>query len=115
MIDWQQVRQLEEDIGIDDFGEVVTLFLAEVDEAIFQLKENPPIKSEEISAALHFLKGSAYNLGFKSFGDFCGIGERHAKNGQLDENGLEEVIDLYQQSKAIFLDQAAGNCSFSAE
>ncbi|WP_322867234.1 hypothetical protein U5922_014250 [Aquicoccus sp. G2-2] len=37
MIDWRKVTELRDEIGEEDFAEVVDLFLAEIDEAIGQL------------------------------------------------------------------------------
>ncbi len=112
MIDWVQIRQLEEDIGVEDFGEVVTLFMAEVDEAVSVLSNNRPKSPEDVASALHFLKGSAYNLGFKTFGDYCSEGEILAQNGQVGDVDLDKVISLYAESKTAFFSQASNHCSF---
>ncbi len=40
MIGWQQVRQLQEDVGKEEVPEVIELFLCEVDEAMTELDEN---------------------------------------------------------------------------
>lgn len=42
----------------------MTLFLSEVDEAIEGLETVATGSSPEVAEALHFLKGSAFNLGF---------------------------------------------------
>lgn len=112
MIDWDQVRQLEEDIGAEDFGEVVELFIAEVDEAIEALPNVPVGNGAELAPALHFLKGSAYNLGFKSFGDLCSEGEKNASNGNASEVDVAAVIDLYAASKDVFVSQAPNHCAY---
>lgn len=112
MIDWAQIQQLEEDIGVEDFGEVVTLFMAEVDEAVSELDNNRPKSPDAMATALHFLKGSAYNLGFKTFGDYCSEGENLAQNGQLNDVDLDKVISLYAESKTLFSSQASNYCSF---
>ena len=66
MIDWQQVRQLRDDVGKEEMVEVVVLFLSEVDEAIENLQaEYAVMTTQDRSAAFHFLKGCAANLGFK--------------------------------------------------
>jgi HPt (histidine-containing phosphotransfer) domain-containing protein len=112
MIDWGQIKQLEEDIGAEDFGDVVILFIEEVDEAVNQLKENPPRDAAQLGPALHFLKGSAYNLGFNIFAEYCSEGEKMADNGQADCVDLEKVICLYTESKAKFIQEAPQHCSF---
>lgn len=112
MIDWAQIRQLEEDIGAEDFGDVVLLFIAEVDEAIDQLKGNTPESAEQLASALHFLKGSAYNLGFSAFAEYCSQGEKMAENGQMEDVDIAKVIALYEQSKTVFMQEATQHCSF---
>lgn len=112
MIDWKQVQQLEEDVGTEDFAEVVALFLDEVDEAIEPLKAPEGIPLDTVGALLHFLKGSAYNLGFEAFGSYCSNGEEMAKAGEAAEVDLLRVVDLYEQSRAHFLAEASAHCSY---
>lgn len=115
MIDWAQIRQLEADIGTEDFSEVVDLFIAEVDEAVMQLAEDPPEAADLLVSALHFLKGSAYNLGFRAFGDYCSEGEKMAMDGDGNDVNLKKTIRLYVESKEHFFKQAAEHCSFVPE
>ncbi|MBV1863728.1 MAG: Hpt domain-containing protein [Rhodobacteraceae bacterium] len=112
MIDWVQIRQLEEDIGEEDFGDIVSLFLEEVDEVVAQLSENPPDTSDKLAPKLHFLKGSAYNLGFKAFGDYCSEGEKLSLEGKGEDVEIAKIITLYTDSKDAFFRQAADHCSF---
>ncbi len=93
MIDWTRVRELREEIGADDFGEVVDLFLEEADEVIARLSAMP---EEETGAALHFLKGMALNLGFADVARLCQQGEA---GGAVPRDAL---IDSYQRSKVAF-------------
>ena len=82
MIDWAQARQLQEDVGKEEMAEVVELFLSEVDEAMETLQNGyDTIPAEDRAAAFHFLKGCASNLGFKTFGDQCSLGEEVTKGG----------------------------------
>ena len=39
MIDWACVSELRDEVGVEDFDEVVELFLEEVDEAIVALRD----------------------------------------------------------------------------
>jgi HPt (histidine-containing phosphotransfer) domain-containing protein len=111
MINWQQIKQLEEDVGPEDLAEVVTLFLSEVDDAVSDLNKVAASTPEEIVAALHFLKGSAYNLGFQTFGEYCSEGEIKAKNGDLTEISFEKVEGLYEDSRAEFLAHLPDHCA----
>lgn len=101
MIDWGRVQDLRDEIGADAFGEVVALFLDEVDTEIEKLR--PPGADQNLEALLHFFKGSALNLGFTAFADLCHRGERAAANGQHDGLDLGAVLDCYAHSKSEFL------------
>lgn len=76
MIDWERVRELRDEIGYDDFGEVVVLFLQEADEVISRLGRGNPQRS--VIEDLHFLRGAALNLGFRDLAEFCQDAERRA-------------------------------------
>lgn len=111
MIDWAQVKQLEEDVGSEDLADVVTLFLSEVDEAVEALQSLPKDSAPEVAAALHFLKGSAFNLGFQEFGDYCAAGETQAHGGDTESVSFQAVERLYLDSKSLFLDELSSHCS----
>ena len=102
MIDWDRVAQLRDEVGPDDFGEVVELFLEEVDEATRRLRDRPdPTRFED---DLHFLKGSALNLGFAAFGALCQAGERQAKEGRAHEVDLKPILECNVASRQEFLE-----------
>lgn len=101
MIDWGKVDELRNDIGEEDFDEVVDLFLEEVEEAMERLRAGLP--SDKLECCLHFLKGSALNLGFSSFSELCAKGEAAAVVGNHEAIDLCEVIQTYDASKAAFL------------
>lgn len=100
-IDWDRVEDLKDEIGPEDFDEVVELFLEEVDEVITRLKASPPI--DKLEEDMHFLKGSAMNLGFASFASLCEKGETAARNGQAAEIDLAAVLQNYDTAKGEFL------------
>ena len=112
MIDWEQIKQLEEDVGAEDLAEVIVIFLEEVDEAVDKLRNQEALPPDELGPAMHFLKGSAYNLGFKGFGDYCSDGERLANDGKDEEVDLAKVVSLYDLSKTEFMAEAPNHCSF---
>lgn len=111
MINWNQVKQLEKDVGAEDLAEVVTLFLSEVDEAVEGLDEVSKGTSKEIADALHFLKWSASNLGFQSFGNYCSAGETQAHVGDTSQISVSQVESLYAASKAQFRAELQQNCA----
>lgn len=100
MIDWQRVASLKEEIGAEDFAEVVPLFLEEVADTADQLRTAPDLS--RLEEDLHFLKGSALNLGFIAFSDLCQSGETAAANGQATEVDIAEILNCFEASKAAF-------------
>ncbi|KEJ90666.1 Hpt domain-containing protein [Sulfitobacter donghicola] len=101
MIDWLKINSLRDEIGKDDFPEVVEIFIEEVAEMISGL---PPKGSRDtLGADLHALKGSALNLGFADFANLCQIGETRAANGDAAGIELEPILKCYEESKNAFL------------
>ncbi|OCX61680.1 histidine kinase [Thioclava sp. SK-1] len=99
MIDWDRVAELQSEIGPDGFGEVVELFLDEVEAVVMKLGTRPNKLEED----LHFLKGSAWNLGFQGFGALCQIGERLSGQGRAEEVDVPEILACYSDSKQLFM------------
>ena len=102
MILWSRVNELRDEVGAEDFKEVVELFLDEVEEVIDRLRAGGP--RDQLEQDLHFLKGSALNLGFSTFSDLCQDGERLAAQGKPDDVDLAAIIDGYDRSRVCFLD-----------
>ena len=101
MIDWERVSDLRGEVGPEDFGEVVQLFLAEVEAVVERLRDDPdPARFEE---DLHFLKGSALNLGFDALGALCQAGESAAAQGSAESVALGPILSCYDDSRAAFL------------
>lgn len=100
MIDWGRVCELRDEIGAEDFAEVVQLFLEEADEVAENIGSNK--SPQAIESALHFLKGSALNLGFRELAALCQIGEKAAAAGKCDNIDLAQVVALYERSKITF-------------
>lgn len=98
MIDWDRVSELQEEVGKDDFDEIVTLFLEEVDEATAGLAS-----VGDLAEAMHFLKGCALNLGFRELAELCAAGELQAKDGQGHLIDTHKVVEVYKSSRATFL------------
>ena len=104
MIDWAKVEELRDEIGADDFDEVVQIFLCEVEERVEQLSSHKALT--EIEEDLHFLKGSALNLGFTAFASLCHEGERIAQSDQMVAN-LKDIENAFLESKGWFLAEFA--------
>ncbi len=97
MIDWGRVRELRDEIGADDFDEVIALFLEEADKVIACIA--PGLAARALEADLHFLKGAALNLGLADFAALCQEGERRAASGDEGVN-VDSLCEAYQTSKA---------------
>lgn len=97
MIDWDRVETLRQEIGTADFAEVVALFLEESDEVAARLTDGPSLRAD-----LHFLKGSALNLGFRALSLRCGQGEDALRDasGSVDP---APIVALYHESRRAFV------------
>ena len=96
MIDWERVAQLRDGLGPDDFSEVVALFFEEVAEALARLAAtgDAALRRDD----LHFLKGSALNLGFTALSELCGAAER-----QVEGADMAAILQCYGASRDSFL------------
>ncbi len=103
MINWERVKELENDIGPDDIDDVVELFLSEVDNVIEGLSNDS--SQNTLEQDMHFLKGSALNLGFDVFGEMCSSAEKQAAAGNECDVSVPQIVASYESSKSEFLDQ----------
>lgn len=101
MIDWERVSDLRSEIGDDGFAEVVEIFLEETDDVIGRLSK--ALSLVQIGKDMHFLKGSALNLGFSSLANLCQDGERRAGLGDAGSIDLGVIIRCYHDSKSAFV------------
>jgi HPt (histidine-containing phosphotransfer) domain-containing protein len=99
MVDWERVATLRAELGEEDFAEVVEMFLTESDDVIGRLRAARPYPTLE--AELHFLKGSALNLGFPELATKCSEGEKRATAGQTVD--LDAVLGCYVQTRSLFV------------
>lgn len=101
MIDWNRVAQLRDEIGAEDFAEVVELFLMEVGTTIQQLfdAEGNPVVTED---QMHFLKGAALNIGFRDLAELCRKGEAAIGKGNTRAVSPTEVQLVFETSRAQF-------------
>ncbi len=101
MINWDKVNELRDEIGAEDFSEVVELFLEEVEETLTKVGE----AGRSMEHDMHFLKGSALNLGFHDFSELCRAGEEAAANNPMAEVDAAKIKDCYQASRALFISE----------
>jgi HPt (histidine-containing phosphotransfer) domain-containing protein len=105
VIDWDRIQELQDEVGLEDFEEIVTLFLEEVDAATAQLSAE--VAPAKLADDLHFVKGCALNLGFAALGELCARGEQAAREGHAQGVCVAEVVQVYQSSRAALLEQRA--------
>lgn len=101
MIEWSRLAELRAEIGADDLADVAELFLEEADEVVGRIAGGLP--DDRLEADLHFLKGSALNLGLRALAALCQEGERRAAQHDGASVDLGRIVDVYEASKAAFL------------
>lgn len=101
LIDWARIQDLRLEIGDDDFFEVLAMFLEETDDVVNRLLEHPDLTAVE--GLLHFLKGSALNLGLTDFAEICQNGEKAAGSGMAGSVDLQKLAAVYTFSKTALL------------
>lgn len=72
MLDLSRIEELRADFGSDDLTEVLMVFCAEIDDALNTLADAP---LETRLSQLHFIKGSAMNVGLEVLGHLCSAEE----------------------------------------
>ncbi|SMX47036.1 Hpt domain-containing protein [Actibacterium lipolyticum] len=105
MIDWIRVSELQAEVGSEAFGEVVEMFLEEVEEVTERLVTSPD--QAALSDDLHFLKGSALSLGFAQFADMCHDGEKRVASQGAAAVDVSALVECYTLSKTQFLTKLA--------
>lgn len=68
MIDWDRIQELKEEVGEEELAEVLPIFFEEVSETISALPESD---TDTLRKNLHFLKGSAANIGMAELSRVC--------------------------------------------
>lgn len=109
MINWDRVAALREEVGPEDFDEVVDLFLDEADEEIATLTDHRD--GRQLAEKLHFLKGSALNLGFTELSSLCQKGEAALAKDPESLFDLTAIESSYQMSRDHFLENLTARLS----
>lgn len=100
------MNELRDEVGAEDFDEVIELFLEEAGDAIECLRSDDGGDLEQV---LHFLKGSALSLGFNALSDACQQGERDAAADKAAQVDIGAIIAIFERSRAHFLNGLAGH------
>jgi histidine phosphotransfer protein HptB len=96
VIDWNRIDELHGDVGAADFDEVMGLFLSEVEAALGHLGD--AADAAALAGSLHFLKGSALNVGFSALARLCADGEQRALGGRPGGNDIASIRQCYAAS-----------------
>lgn len=100
MVNWDRVRTLQEEVGAEDFTEIIELFFSEVENVVEAL---PYVEGDKALAdQLHFLKSGALNLGFDTLSTLCTQGEVAANQGRTDDIDIALIQQSYHGAKAQF-------------
>lgn len=97
MIDWARIEQLEKDFGTECFSEVIDMFFSEAEEVIAPLRQGG-LRSD-LRTDMHFLKGSALNLGFRQLASLCSEAEQLAQQGREPEVATGPILAAYDAVK----------------
>ena len=106
MIDWDRISEMHADFGAEDFDEIVTLFLEEVETSLSALASDAQ-SPQRTEAHMHALKGSALNMGFSQLAGLAAKGEKQAAEGSADIVSPSDIQTCFEQSKKVFLDGLA--------
>ncbi|MFN3527062.1 MAG: Hpt domain-containing protein, partial [Paracoccus sp. (in: a-proteobacteria)] len=86
-----RVLKMYNDVGAQEFGPLVALFLEETETRLTHLGASPA----QLLLDLHFLRGSALNLGFTNFGEVCLRAEEQLVDGQFDQVSRDDLIAAF--------------------
>ena len=100
MINAARIQELKDEVGEDDLIEVIELFCEEVEEVLDALESTDPAG---MPAQLHFLKGSALNIGLDAVSDLCKEQELRLKANPAATADIASIRAAYDASKAALL------------
>ena len=91
MIDWDRVKDLRNDVGAEDFDDIVEIFLDEVADTAAKLHD---ADTADLEMLTHALKNNALNLGLSQLAGLCQEGETLSRSGQaVDTPRIIDVLD----------------------
>jgi len=96
MLDRTRIATLKEEIGEDDFAEVLEMFIDEMTMQIEAINTSDPA---QLTADLHALKGSASNVGFSQFAALCAEAENGVRNGSMPHSLSSKLGDCFAASR----------------
>ena len=100
MIDWIRIDELRDEVGQDDFGDIVGVFFEEVQEALENLRRADTVVT--LLGQLHFLQGSVLNLGFSNFAAICRNEENSLQKDLSHKVETDKIYGVFSSSKQQF-------------
>ena len=96
MIDWDRVQELKDEVGEEDFAEVLELFFTELDETLNGLGD---LSGTPLAEALHFVKGSALNIGLSELGRLCLDAETMLAKADATQIDIATIREAFAASR----------------
>lgn len=103
MIDWPRICELRDEIGNADFEDVMRLFFEEFEEALATIQSLSD--AHAVAAAVHFLKGSALNIGFEQVSTLCSALESSGTEKLSRDTEIQIIASAYHESKSAYFDE----------
>lgn len=105
MIDHARLAELMEEVGGDDLAEVIGLFCEEVEETLDRLGRHA---SPTLADDLHFLKGSALNIGMSDVGEMCRLAEQSLRADPSVPPDIDAIAQAFQQARQALYREMGG-------
>lgn len=106
MIDQNRLSELRNDIGDDSIAEIIQLFCDEIEQAFAQLDSTDRNTAAE---ALHFIKGSALNIGLVQVGQLCERAEAQLLNESHFNVSATDIKRAYSAARKFLMDSLTNN------
>ncbi len=100
MINTARIQELKDEVGEDDLFEVIELFCEEVEEVLDILDAS---SQNEFLAQLHFLKGSALNIGLDAVSELCKTEEVRLKSDPSAPPNIGAIRSAFSDAKKALL------------
>ena len=102
MIDRERLAELRHEVGTDDLTEVIALFCEEVEETLDRIISHP---SASLGDDLHFLKGSALNIGMSEVGQLCLEAEKAWRKDASSPPDIAPIAQAFRKARqALYLE-----------
>ncbi len=101
MVNWDRISELRQEVGEDDLTEVLALFCEEVEEVLAVL---PSAEQSTLKGHLHFLKGSAANIGLDAVCTLCREAEDELTADPQAPVQVEFIRETYNTARAELAD-----------